>query len=178
MAATPSFIRSSTQPPTMSDFDEPAVGRPEAGESYRFLDTASHVVVGAAETAGRQSVVEMELRAGHATPTHVHDEADETFHVREGRVTVYAADDRRTVEAGGSIVLPRGQPHALVAEEESTVTVVTTPGGFDEFVAAVGEPVDNPAVPTEPPSEAAVGRVHELAGEYGIEILGPPPVEG
>ncbi|PSQ33210.1 hypothetical protein BRD05_08970 [Halobacteriales archaeon QS_9_70_65] len=182
----------------MSDFDEPAVGRPGEGGSYRFLDTASHVVVSAAETAGRQSVVEMQMRAGHATPMHVHEDVDETFHVREGRVTAHTDDDRRTVEAGGTIVLPRGEPHALVADVESTVTVTASPGGFDEFVAdvestvtvtaspggfdefvaAVGEPVEDPAVPTEPPSEAVVERVHELAGDYGIEILGPPPVEG
>ena len=162
----------------MSDFDEPAVGRPGESGSYRFLDTASHIVVSAAETAGRQSVVEMQLRAGHATPMYVHEDADETFHIREGRVTAHTDDDRRTVEAGGTIVLPRGEPHALVADAESTVTVTASPGGFDEFVAAVGEPVEDPAVPTEPPAEAAVERVHELAGDYGIEILGPPPVEG
>ena len=135
-------MSSSAQSRAMSDFDEPAVGRPGEGESYRFLDTASHIVVSAAETAGRQSVVEMQMRAGHATPMHVHENVDETFHIREGRVTAYTDDDRRTVEAGDTVVLPRGEPHAVVADVESTVTVTASPGGFDEFVAAVGEPVE------------------------------------
>ena len=160
----------------MTGFDEPAIGGSEAADTYRFLDTIARVRVPSEETGGRWSVVEMHLRAGHAPPMHVHESADETIHVLEGAVTAHTPDGERSVDAGSSVVLPRGEAHSLVADEESVVLTSTAPGSFDEFVAAVGERTDDPTVPTRPPSEEAIGRVDSLAGDHAIEIVGPPPV--
>ena len=118
----------------------------------------------------------MHLRAGHAPPMHVHESADETIHVLEGAATAHTPDGERSVDAGNSVVLPRGEAHSLVADEESVVLTSTAPGGFDEFVAAVGERTDDPTVPTRPPSEEAIDRVDSLAGDHALEIVGPPPV--
>lgn len=79
------------------------------------------------------------------------------------------------VTAGGTVVLPRGEPHALVADEPSVVLVLNSPAGFDEFVAAAGELTDDETVPSPPPSEKAIERVREVAPEHGIEFVGPPP---
>jgi quercetin dioxygenase-like cupin family protein len=160
----------------MSGFTEPAVGRRDGTIPYRFLDTLSYVRVAGDETNGRCSVVEMHLRDGHAPPMHVHGNADETLHVLEGAVTAHTAESTHSVTAGGTVVLPQGEKHSLVADEQSVVLASTTPAGFDEFVTAVGEPVSDEAVPTEPPSEEAIGRVNDLAADHDIEIVGPPPV--
>jgi quercetin dioxygenase-like cupin family protein len=160
----------------MSGFAEPAVGQREEATAYRFLDTLSYVRVAGDETDGRCSVVEMHLREGHAPPMHRHEQADETIHVLEGAVTAHTAADTHAVTAGGSIVLPRGEKHSLVAEEQSVILTSTAPGGFDEFVAAAGEPADVETVPDSPPSEEAIGRVNAVAADHGIELLGPPPV--
>jgi quercetin dioxygenase-like cupin family protein len=160
----------------MPTFTDPVVGGGEGARAYRFLDTTAYVRVPAARTDGRVSVVEMRLREGHAPPMHVHESADETFHVLEGRLTAHTEDGEVTVGAGETTVLPRGEPHSVVAEEPTVTIVSTTPGGFDEFVAAVGDPLEEPTPPTEPPSESAIERVEQLAGEHGIEIVGPPPV--
>jgi quercetin dioxygenase-like cupin family protein len=159
----------------VSDFTEPAVGRRAETTAYRFLDTLSYVQVPGSATDGRVSVVEMHLRAGHAPPMHVHEDADETIHVLDGVVTAHTADGTRSLTAGDSVVLPQGEEHSLTADEASTVLTSTTPAGFDEFVTAVGEPADDETVPTSPPSEDAIGRVNALAGDHGIEIVGPPP---
>lgn len=159
----------------MSTFVDPATGSSDDAQPYRFLDTLSYVRVSGASTDGRRSVVEMRLREGHAPPMHVHEDADETIHVLDGTVAVHTPEGSRSVAAGGSAVLPRGEPHSLRAEERSTVLVATSPAGFEEFVTAVGEPADDAVVPTTPPTEEAIGRVSELAGEHGIEIVGPPP---
>jgi quercetin dioxygenase-like cupin family protein len=160
----------------MSAFTDPAVGE-EGATAYEFLDTLSYVRVSGAATGGRWSVVEMHLREGHAPPMHVHEEADETIHVLDGAVSAHTAAGSHSVTSGNSVVLPRGEQHSLVADEQSVVLVSTAPAGFDEFVRAVGEPTEADAVPTEPPSEAAVGRVNEHAPAHGIEIVGPPPVD-
>lgn len=160
----------------MTEFIQPIVGRRTETDSYRFLDTLTHVHISAEETDGRCSVVEMRLREGHAPPMHIHQKADETVHVLDGMVTAHTPEETYTVTADETAVLPRGQEHSLVADEQSVVLITTTPGGFDEFVTAVGEPTDDEVVPTEPPSEEAIGRVTNLAAEHNIEIVGPPPV--
>ena len=161
----------------MSAFVEPAIGSAGTTEPYRFLDTLSYVRVAGEATGGRCSVVEMRLREGHAPPMHVHESADETLHVTEGAIEVHTPTETRSLGAGGSVVLPRGRSHSIVATEPATIVASTSPGGFDEFVTSVGEPVDAATVPSDPPSEAAVARVSELAPEHDIEIVGPPPVD-
>jgi quercetin dioxygenase-like cupin family protein len=160
----------------MSQFTAPAVGGRSEATAYQFLDTLTYVRVAGDETDGRQSVVEMHLRAGHAPPMHIHEDADETIHVIDGEVTAHTAETTHTVPAGNTVVLPRGEQHSLVADEQSVVLVTTTPAGFDEFVTAVGEQTDDETVPTAPPSEEVIGRVNSLASDHQIEIVGPPPV--
>jgi quercetin dioxygenase-like cupin family protein len=161
----------------MSGFSTPAIGSTGEQRSYRFLDTLTYVRVSGDETDGRVAVVEMQLREGHAPPMHVHQSADETIHVLDGQVAVHTAEETRVLEPDSSVVLPKGEQHSLVARERSTVLASATPAGFDAFVEAVGQPAETETVPTEPPSEEAIGRVNELAPEHDIEIVGPPPVE-
>lgn len=160
----------------MSGFELPVGGHRAERDPIQFLDTLSFVHVASEETEGRWSVVEMRLREGHAPPRHVHESADELIHVTEGTVHIHTEDGRQELTAGSSVVLPRGEPHSLHSVTEATIVAAGSPGGFDEFVTAVGEPAENRTVPTTPPSEAAVGRVNELAPEHDIRIVGPPPV--
>lgn len=159
----------------MPEFVSPVIGGSDGATAYEFLDTISYVRVSGEQTGERCSVVEMHLRAGHAPPMHVHEDADETIHVVGGAVTAHTAKTERSVTAGETVVLPCGDAHSLVADEESVVITSTRPAGFAEFVAAVGEPTETENVPSTPPSEAAIARVHESAENYGIEIVGPPP---
>ena len=161
----------------MSGFERPVSGHRTDAQPIQFLDTLSFVHVTSGKTDGRWSVVEMQLREGHAPPLHVHEDADETIHVTSGTIHVHTEDHHEELTADSSVVLPRGQPHSLHAVTEATIVVAATPGGFDEFVTAVGEPTEEQSVPTDPPSEAAIGRVNELAPEHDIRIVGPPPVE-
>lgn len=160
----------------MPGFEHPVTGDGADAQPIRFLDTLSLVHVASEETDGRLAVVEMRLRDGHSPPLHVHEDADEMIHVADGTLRVHTGDGYEELTEGGSVVLPRGEPHSLHAVTETTIVATASPGGFDEFVTAVGEPVDDRSVPTEPPSEAAIGRVNELAPEHDIRIVGPPPV--
>lgn len=160
----------------MSGFELPVTGNRTETEPIQFLDTLAFVHVASEETDGRWSVVEMQLREGHAPPLHVHENADELIHVTDGTVHVYTEDDRQELTADSSVVLPRGEPHSLHAVTEATIIAADSPGSFDSFVTAVGEPTEAQTIPTAPPSEAAIGRASELAPEHDIRIVGPPPV--
>jgi len=159
----------------MSGFVEPAIGSGEGTQPYRFLDTLSYIRVPGEATEGEVSVVEMHLREGHAPPMHVHEAAHETIHVVDGTVAVHVDETEQSVAARSSVVLPKGEPHSLVAREQATILASTAPAGFDEFVRAAGEPVDETTVPDTPPSEDEIGRVSAVADEYGIGIVGQPP---
>ena len=160
----------------MSGFELPVSGHRAETEPIQFLDTLAFVHVASEETDGRWSVVEMQLREGHAPPLHVHENADELIYVSDGTIHVHTEDDKRELTAESSAVLPRGEPHSLHAVTEATIIAADSPGGFDEFVTAVGEPTEDRTIPTAPPSEAAIGRVNEPAPEHDIRIVGPPPV--
>lgn len=161
----------------MSGFEMSVTGDRTDAQPIQFLDTLSFVHIESEQTDGRWSVIEMQLREGHVPPLHVHEDADELIYVTEGTIHVHTEDNREELAADDSVVLPRGEPHSLHAVTEATIISAASPGGFDEFVAAVGVHADSQTVPTEPPSEAAIGRVNDLAPEHNIQIVGPPPVE-
>ena len=91
----------------------------------------------------------------------------------EGEATFVSGAKRIQCGAGSTIFLPRGIPHGFRADTAAKILIVTTPGGFDEFVAEAGEPAAAPTLP--PPREPDFEKLTRLAARYGIEILGPLP---
>jgi hypothetical protein len=65
------------------------------------------------------------------------------------------------------VFAPRGVPHTYAIDSpEARILVVSTPSGFEGFVAAVGTPVGAQPAPVDPE------RLGAIAAEF--EILGPP----
>lgn len=162
----------------MTEFTTPVTGASEESTPIQFLDSLAFVRVSGDQTDGRVDVVDVEFAAGHETPMHVHEGSDETIHVIEGQITVHGADGTQTVTDDESVVVPRGEPHALVVNERSSTVITTTPAGFGEVVRALGEPADQPTLPDEPMTPADVERIERVVPEYGITITGPPPTDG
>ena len=52
------------------------------------------------------------------------------------------------------------------------IIIVASPGGFDQFVAAAGEPAPDLCLPVPVPPDPA--RLTRLAAAHGIQILPPP----
>jgi len=143
-------------------------------EPLWFIDALARIHIDGAETEGRLAIVEASAREGDMPPLHVHHREDEVFHVLEGRVTLYFPGDRVELEAGATLLAPKGVPHTYRVESETARwLVVCQPAGFESFVAAVSQS----AVSAELPP---LGREHDLpaidaaAQEHGIELLGPP----
>jgi mannose-6-phosphate isomerase-like protein (cupin superfamily) len=132
----------------------------------------------------RGSLVQLLIRdsRGASTPMHVHHDADETFYVIEGALTVVIGDERFEARAGDFVLGPRGVPHAWVVTSEHVELLVTCGpagsegaigSGIDGFFREVAVPVDGsePPQPTMPDAEDFARR---MMG-YGIELVGPPP---
>jgi hypothetical protein len=75
---------------------------------------------------------------------------------------------------GSLVFLPRAVPHgfSVSAAGPGRLIVIVSPGGFDQFVAAVGEPAGALRLPEPVPPDPA--RLTELAAAHGIQILPPP----
>lgn len=152
------------------------VSADQSEDDHWFLGTLATIKAPSAGTGGAMSVVEFLHPSGFATPSHIHHRADEAFYVLSGFIHGFCGE--RTWEAGaGSFVwLPKGLPHGYTVDDGDPVRTlaITLPGGFDSFVAELGEP----ARQHELPQAFVMPDISVLlaaAANDGQEILGPPP---
>jgi mannose-6-phosphate isomerase-like protein (cupin superfamily) len=110
---------------------------------------------------------------GSSPPMHIHHDEDEAWYLLEGRMQFRCGDDDLLAEPGSFVFAPRGIPHSFLVEEgPARVLVLTTPGGFGEFVREAGQPAPERVIP--PPAEPDVAALTEVAARHRIEIVGPP----
>jgi len=154
----------------MLPVDNPAPERLRTGpDEITILATS-------AQTRGALFAVEIRMPPGGGPPVmHRHDPG-EVYYVQSGEFTFYVggADDpgRRRVTAGRGDVVPLagGTPHTIRNEsaEAAVAFVVHAPGApMEQFVRAVA------ALGGDPGME----EVLAVAGQNGIELLGPIPAD-
>ncbi len=135
------------------------------GPTFTMLGTTMRMIATAAGTGGRFTVLEQVTPAGWGPPRHIHSREDEIFYILEGTYELHVGDERRTVSAGASAILPRNVPHGFrnVASTPSRLLSVITPGGLEEYFLAVAKcsPPPNPA------------QLVELARPFGLILLPP-----
>ena len=120
-----------------------------------------------ADTAGALSVVEHPFAVGALVPPHVHTREDEISIVLEGEIGFRSEDQEVVLRAGGYIVKPRGEVHAMwnAGASPARMIEIISPAGFEGFfreltgMTAVGPP--------EP--EAIV----QLGDRYGLPFAKP-----
>lgn len=146
----------------------------DEGDGYEFLNTLSIVKASGAATNNALAVVEMRLPAGFSPPPHVHHDEDEAFYLLSGQIDAQLGDQSISAEQGSFLWLPRGVQHgfAVTGDQPCTVLTITTPSGFERFVAEVGSPTTATTLPE--PREPDIPRLFEIAGRYGIEFPPPP----
>jgi hypothetical protein len=73
------------------------------------------------------------------------------------------------------VFLPRGVPHGFSVSKAApgrALLVLAPGGGFDDFVASLGDPAARLELPEPVPPDPA--RIVEIAAAHGIDILPPP----
>jgi quercetin dioxygenase-like cupin family protein len=138
---------------------------------------------GAAQTEGRLLQVLCQEARGGAAPLHIHHDADESWYVLAGELTVFVGDERMKIGPGDFVLGPKGVPHTfLVTSEQAEFLVSFAPAGtegpsgvgLEGFFREIGitvVPGERRPDPVPPDPEDFAGR----AAQYGIEILAPPP---
>jgi mannose-6-phosphate isomerase-like protein (cupin superfamily) len=144
------------------------------GEHFHFLDTLYTAKVTSEQSLGALTAMEFLAPRNFAPPVHRHRVEDELFYVLDGELWVSCGDVEAVHGAGAVVWLPRGVTHCFqVRSETARIFQVSTPGQFERFVAALGVPTPDPVLPE--PAEVDPARLVEVCGEFGIEVLGPPP---
>jgi mannose-6-phosphate isomerase-like protein (cupin superfamily) len=148
--------------------------KPADGPQLWFLDTRMSVKAGAEQTGGAFTLIEWAAPAGFGPPLHLHHNEDEAFYVLDGEIVIDCGDRRFTVGPGDFAFLPRGIPHTFVVTAGPVRGLqITTPSGFEEFIAEIGRPAERPGLPE--PATPDVPRLIAAGQRFGHQILGPPP---
>lgn len=142
------------------------------GEKRWFYGGGLHTWKATAEqTGGAFFVFEDALTRGKTTPLHRHPDQDEIVYVIEGEILYSGAGSEHRVRRGGTIVTPRGTPHAfVVVSETARLLFLQTPGTGQPFYRNASEPAG------EADGLVDFAKIGAAARETGAtEVLGPPP---
>lgn len=143
---------------------------------FPLWDGRYTVQAGAQQTDGRLCHLLVREPRGSAPPLHIHRDADETWYVIDGHLTIFVGDEKFEAGPGDFVFGPKGHPHSyLVRSEYAEFLATFTPAGSAEgFFAEIGIPVvagqPHPGTVPVQPEEFA-----RKAAAYAIEIVGPPP---
>jgi quercetin dioxygenase-like cupin family protein len=141
-----------------------------------FLRSLTYIRATGESTRGAFGLVEQLIPPSFATPFHVHHAEDESFYIIEGQLTFFCQGRKFQAGPGGYIFGPRGIPHGFRVDGNTParVLILATPGGgFDKFVAEMGDPAPDPTVP--PAGAPDLEKLIAVAAAHHIEILGPLP---
>ncbi|MCG6882491.1 MAG: cupin domain-containing protein [Silicimonas sp.] len=114
------------------------------------------------------SIVDTASPAGSGPPRHVHDDADETFVMVEGRIELWIDGVTSFVDAGEAATVPRGAEHTFRVTDDGPARklVILAPGGFEGFFA------DMAAGQFRIPEDMA--QIGESAARHHLRFTGPP----
>lgn len=87
------------------------------------------------DTGGALSIVEHPFAVGALVPPHVHTLEDEYSIVLEGEIGFRSNDQEVVLGAGGYIIKPRGEVHAMwnAGSQPARMIEVIAPAGFERF---------------------------------------------
>jgi quercetin dioxygenase-like cupin family protein len=146
---------------------KPTVILPQDSSRLQLYDVAFRWGIGAEQTDGALSLLEVTIPPRMLIKPHVHTREDEFSLVLSGTIGVRTADDTvEEVPAGSWLVKPRNVPHAMwnVTNEPARILEVVMPGGLEGYFEKI-----EPILREHGPEWTA--RYDAAAEEYGLEIL-------
>lgn len=128
-------------------------------------------LLSAKDTGGQYSLFEI-VTPPHdpGPPPHTHTLEDETFYVLEGEHTVVVDGVETRGGPGAWMFAPRHKPHAFRNDGDTPcrVLMIASPGGFENFFAACGEPAGPVGSWKGPPTQAQIDKILEQMPVYGM----------
>jgi quercetin dioxygenase-like cupin family protein len=163
-------LHSLTNNPSMNT---PIAYPPNQGRDYMIWGDRYSFKTTAAESGGAHALLEMNVQPGSGTPPHIHHAEDEMFYVVEGELTLWCDGVKTVGKPGTFVAVPKGKVHRWANESNSMVKslVFLVPGGFDEFLMKIGEPITGPDQKGSPPTKEEIDYAMSIAADYNMEIV-------
>lgn len=144
-----------------------AIVRPEEAHRISLYDVSFTYGIGADETDGALSMIEVTVPPKTLIKPHMHSREDEATLILEGTVGARLGD--ATVEeivAGSWLIKPRSIPHAMwnTTDQPARILEVVTPGGLERYFEQIA-----PVLKERGPDWTQ--RFYALAEEFGLTIL-------
>jgi quercetin dioxygenase-like cupin family protein len=144
------------------------VVQPGEGDIAQLLPGISVIFkIDGADTGGAVSIVDHPFEVGALVPPHIHHREDEISIVLEGEIGFRSNDQEVVLGAGGFIVKPRGEVHAMwnAGSRPGRILELITPAGFEQFFRELGR-----LGASGPPSPDAMA---DLASRYELPFAEP-----
>ena len=146
----------------MSDVQKVAAGQDRYGEERSMGISRIKFKLTPADSSGL-FIIENSFHQAGGPARHLHRDQDEWFHVQQGEFVFEVGSRRLTLQAGDSLLGPRGVPHVWACTGAGSILIVFNPAGrMEAFFREVTK------AGAMPPQDAGLWRAHEM------ELLGPP----
>jgi quercetin dioxygenase-like cupin family protein len=146
---------------------DPKVTLADDSNQIRLYDVLFRYAIGAAESGGGLSMLEVTVPARTLIKPHMHTREDEFTLVLEGTVSARLGDEIvDTIPSGSWLVKPRSIPHAMwnVTATTARILEVVMPGGLERYFEQIA-----PVLMEHGPDWTK--RYDALAEEFGLTIL-------
>ena len=146
---------------------KPQVVLPDQARTLQLYDVAFRWGIGADQTDGTLSMLEVTIPPKTLIKPHLHTREDEFSLVLSGPIGVRTSDDFvEEVPAGGWLIKPRSIPHAMwnVGDQPARVLEVVMPGGLEKYFEEIA-----PILKEHGPEWTQ--RYNAAADDYGLDIL-------
>jgi len=159
--------------PRQAPGSPPAVVRAAGdGEPMHVLAEVATFRVGASETGGALSLVELETSPGGGVAPHAHPDTDELLYVVEGCYVLRVGSLSATLDVGACAFVPRGAVHAFdnPGPSSARLLIVSVPASSPErlFVELAGAFAAAPASPSRSP--ALADAIARIAASRGVSM--------
>ena len=126
------------------------------------------------ETNGALAIIDVRIVPGNEPPRHYHSREDETNIILTGEITYFIGDDIIKAKAGDIVFMPKGVPHNFkVTSSTASVRLIVTPGGFENFFAAITHPFneENEQLIGAPLSKEKIEMIAKASKEFGVTFI-------
>lgn len=129
---------------------EKIIVEPSDGQVVSVFGYRATRKIGAEQTSGAVSIVELLYPPGNFTPPHRHERTDEISYILEGELGAMIAEEDFQAGPGSFVVRPKGVPHALwnITNHPVRLLDIYTPAGMEAWFVELARLVSGSAPPT------------------------------
>lgn len=145
----------------------PDVLGPEEGEHLIHFRDGGDIFIKVSATVGSENSAmgTQRITIGAGVPIHRHFQMEESFYVLKGGGFFLFDNDRRAIQQGSTVFIPKNHWHGFANPDHELVLLwIVAPAGLDGFFRETCSP------PGTPRKNFTRDQIHQIALKYGTEF--------